>query len=64
MIEGQRFLHDGVDYTGRYFAIAANDKNQIVVVDLKEGERVARIDTGIEPIRVGAPTGRTPSSGG
>ena len=50
MIEGQRFLHDGgLDHTGRYFAIAANDKNQIVVVNLKEGERVARIDTGIKP---------------
>lgn len=50
MIPAQRFLHDGgLDHTGRYFAIAANDRNQIVVVDLKEGERVARIDTGIKP---------------
>jgi nitrite reductase (NO-forming)/hydroxylamine reductase len=49
-IPAQRFLHDGgLDRTGRYFAIAANDRNQIVVVDLKEGKRVARIDTGIKP---------------
>ena len=50
MIPAQRFLHDGgLDHTGRYFAIAANDRNQIVVVDLEKGERVARIDTGIKP---------------
>jgi nitrite reductase (NO-forming)/hydroxylamine reductase len=50
MIPAQRFLHDGgLDHTGRYFAIAANDRNQIVVVDLQEQERVARIDTGIKP---------------
>ncbi|MDH3225628.1 MAG: nitrite reductase [Thermoleophilia bacterium] len=50
MIEGQRFLHDGgFDHTGRYFAIAANERNQIVVVDLKEGKRAARITTGIKP---------------
>jgi nitrite reductase (NO-forming)/hydroxylamine reductase len=49
-IEAQRFLHDGgFDNTGRYFAVAANERNQIVVVDLEKGERVARITTGIKP---------------
>jgi len=50
MIPGQRFLHDGgLDHTGRYFSIAANERNQMVVVDLLKGERVARIHTGRTP---------------
>lgn len=50
MIPGQRFLHDGgLDHTGRYMALAANERNQIVVVDLAQGRRVARIRTGRTP---------------
>lgn len=50
MIEAQRFLHDGgFDRTGRYFAIAANMMNQMVVIDVEKQERVALIDTGDKP---------------
>ncbi|HMM49155.1 MAG TPA: cytochrome D1 domain-containing protein [Miltoncostaeaceae bacterium] len=50
MIKAQRFLHDGgFDSTGRFFAIAANEKDQIAVIDLKDMERVALIDTGRKP---------------
>ena len=50
MIEGQRFLHDGgFDRTGRYFSIAANMENQMVVIDVENQERVALIDTGNKP---------------
>lgn len=49
-IEAQRFLHDGgFDHTGQYFVIAANMKNQVVVLDVKKQAFVARIDTGIKP---------------
>jgi len=49
-IEAQRYLHDGgFDRTGRYFVIAANNKNQVVVLDVKEQKFVARIDTGKGP---------------
>jgi len=41
-----KFLHDGFfDPTGRYFQIAANASNKMVVVDSKERKREAMIDT-------------------
>lgn len=50
MIKAQRFLHDGgFDKTGRYFAIAANERNQVAVIDLKTMKRVALINTGAKP---------------
>ncbi len=40
-----KFLHDGFfDPTGRYFQIAANASNKMVVVDTKTGKREAMID--------------------
>jgi len=40
-----KFLHDGFfDPTGRYFQIAANASNQMVVVDTKERKKEAIID--------------------
>ena len=37
MIEASLFLHDGgLDSTHRYFLVAANQSNQIAVVDLKK----------------------------
>ncbi len=49
-IEAQRYLHDGgFDHTGQYFVIAANMKNQVVVLDVKNEKFVARIDTGVKP---------------
>jgi nitrite reductase (NO-forming)/hydroxylamine reductase len=45
-----RFLHDGgFDSTGRYFLIAANQSNKIVVGDTKEGKLVKIIDVGKIP---------------
>ena len=50
-IEAERFLHDGgFDSTKRYFLVAANARNKVAVVDLKERKLVALIDTkGIKP---------------
>ena len=49
-IEAERFLHDGgFDATGRYFQVAANMRNKMVVVDTKEGELEAIIDVGTKP---------------
>jgi|SaaInl4_150m_RNA_FD_contig_31_1467043_length_3720_multi_5_in_0_out_0_3 nitrite reductase (NO-forming) / hydroxylamine reductase len=49
-IETERFLHDGgFDRTGRYLLIAANARNQMVVVDVKEGEFVTKFETGVKP---------------
>ncbi len=46
-IESERFLHDGgLDSTHRYFLVAANARNKIVVVDTKESKLTALIDTG------------------
>ncbi len=43
-IDAERFLHDGgLDSTGRYFLVAANARNTIVVVDTKEGKLVKLI---------------------
>ncbi|WP_395701378.1 cytochrome D1 domain-containing protein [Aquabacterium sp.] len=45
-----RFLHDGgMDSTGRYFMVAANQSNKIAAVDLKEGKLAALIDVGKIP---------------
>ena len=45
-----RFLHDGgMDSTGRYFMVAANQSNKIAAVDLKEGKLEKLIDVGKIP---------------
>ncbi len=45
-----RYLHDGgMDSTGRYFMVAANQSNKIAAVDLKEGKLEALIDVGKIP---------------
>ena len=44
-LEAQRFLHDGGwDHTRRYFLLAANARNQMMVIDSHERRVVARID--------------------
>lgn len=44
-MDTSKFLHDGFfDPTGRYFQIAANASNQMVVVDTKTGKLEALID--------------------
>lgn len=50
MIDNSKFLHDGFfDPTGRYFQIAANASNQMVVVDSKTRKLEAIIDTQARP---------------
>ncbi len=50
VIDAERFLHDGGwDMSKRYFLVAANMKNKIVVVDTVEKKFVAEIETGIKP---------------
>ncbi|WP_299848906.1 nitrite reductase [uncultured Roseovarius sp.] len=45
-IEAERFLHDGgLDSTQRYFLTAANARNKVAVIDTKEGDLEALIDT-------------------
>jgi nitrite reductase (NO-forming)/hydroxylamine reductase len=45
-----KFLHDGFfDPTGRYFQIAANASNKMVVVDTKDWKTEAIIDVGKKP---------------
>ena len=45
-IDSAKFLHDGFfDPTGRYFQIAANASNKMVVVDTKDRKLEAMIDT-------------------
>ncbi len=49
-IATERFLHDGgFDATGRYLMLAANMRDQIVVVDLKEKKFVTKFETGTKP---------------
>ncbi|ABV94913.1 nitrite reductase precursor [Dinoroseobacter shibae DFL 12 = DSM 16493] len=50
-IEAERFLHDGgLDSTKRYFLTAANARNKIAVIDTKEGELTALLDSdGLTP---------------
>jgi len=46
----QRFLHDGGwDHTKRYIMMAANMKNEMVVVDVKDKKFVTKFETGIKP---------------
>ncbi|MEW6775062.1 MAG: cytochrome D1 domain-containing protein [Bdellovibrionota bacterium] len=50
MIEAERFLHDGGwDATKRYFLVAANMRNRMSVIDVKEKKFIANIDTGKKP---------------
>lgn len=49
-IDTAKYLHDGFfDPTGRYFQIAANASNKMVVVDTKERKLEALIDTASKP---------------
>ena len=49
-IPSARFLHDGGwESTGKYFLVAANASNKIVVVDVPNKELVTIIETGIKP---------------
>lgn len=49
-IEAERFLHDGGwDASKRYFIVAANMRDQIVVVDTKLKKLVAKFETGVKP---------------
>lgn len=49
-IDSAKFLHDGFfDPTGRYFQIAANASNKMVVVDTKERKLEAMIDVAALP---------------
>jgi nitrite reductase (NO-forming)/hydroxylamine reductase len=49
-IEASLFLHDGgLDATRRYFLVAANQSNQVAVVDLKEDKLVHIVDVGAVP---------------
>jgi nitrite reductase (NO-forming)/hydroxylamine reductase len=46
----ERFLHDGgFDATGRYLLIAANMRDQMVVVDTQERKFVTKFETGTKP---------------
>jgi len=50
MIEAERFLHDGGwDLSKRYFLVAANMRNKMVVIDVKDKKLVAKIETGVKP---------------
>ncbi len=45
-VDAERFLHDGgLDSSKRYFLTAANARNSVVVLDTKEGDVEAVIDT-------------------
>ncbi len=49
-IESSKFLHDGgFDASKRYFLVAANMSNQVVVVDTKEGKLAGIVDTAPKP---------------
>jgi nitrite reductase (NO-forming)/hydroxylamine reductase len=49
-IPAERFLHDGGwDHTGRYFLIAANQRNKMAVIDVQEQELVTTFETGNVP---------------
>ena len=46
----ERFLHDGgFDHTGRYFLLAANASNKMVVVDVEQQSFVTSFTTGAVP---------------
>lgn len=48
-IEAERFLHDGGWANERYFLMAANMRNKMVVVDSKEKKVAAIVEVGIKP---------------
>ncbi len=49
-IDAERFLHDGGwDKSKRYFLVAANMRDKVVVVDTKDRKRVAIVETGVKP---------------
>lgn len=49
-IAAERFLHDGGwDRTGRYFMVAANMRDQMVVIDVKNSIMVTKFKTGVRP---------------
>jgi nitrite reductase (NO-forming)/hydroxylamine reductase len=49
-IGAERFLHDGGwDHTKRYFMVAANMRDTMSIVDVKEQKLVANIKTGTKP---------------
>ncbi|WP_230410001.1 cytochrome D1 domain-containing protein [Candidatus Kuenenia stuttgartensis] len=49
-IESERFLHDGGwDKSHRYFLVAANMRDKLVVVDTKTKKLEAIVETGIKP---------------
>ncbi|HEX9692820.1 MAG TPA: cytochrome D1 domain-containing protein [Gemmatimonadales bacterium] len=49
-IASERFLHDGGwDHTGRYFLVAANMRNQMVVIDVRDQTLVTKFETGNKP---------------
>jgi nitrite reductase (NO-forming)/hydroxylamine reductase len=49
-IEAERFLHDGGwDVSKRYFIVAANMRDTIVVVDTKLKKLAAKFETGVKP---------------
>ncbi|SDR48527.1 nitrite reductase [Pseudovibrio sp. Tun.PSC04-5.I4] len=46
-IDAERFLHDGgFDSTGRYFIVAANARNKVAIVDTKDSQLEAIVETG------------------
>lgn len=50
MIDAERYLHDGGwDLSKRYFLVAANMRNTIVVIDTKDKELEALIKVGTKP---------------
>jgi nitrite reductase (NO-forming)/hydroxylamine reductase len=50
MVNSAKFLHDGFfDPTGRYFQIAANASDKMVIVDSNTGKLEAMIDTDKKP---------------
>ncbi len=50
MLESERFLHDGGwDASKRYFLVAANARDKVVVVDAQEQKIEAIVETGVKP---------------
>ncbi len=50
MLEAERFLHDGGwESKKRYFLVAANMRNKVVIVDTQEEEVEAIVETGVKP---------------
>jgi nitrite reductase (NO-forming)/hydroxylamine reductase len=50
IVKAEKFLHDGFfDQTGRYFMVAANARNTMVIVDTKDRKLEAMFETGKKP---------------